>query len=63
MRFAVGPGVRVAGAELMPTRIRSNGMSIGLVINQAAATASPGCLPTVGHYGYSTMFFLFAAAP
>ncbi|MGH9589134.1 MAG: MFS transporter, partial [Terracidiphilus sp.] len=34
--FAVGPGavVWVALSELMPTRIRSNGMSIALVINQ-----------------------------
>src|SRR6185312_10416900 len=34
--FAIGPGVCVwlALSELMPTRIRSNGMSIALVINQ-----------------------------
>src|SRR5271166_6149863 len=35
--FAIGPGVCVwlALSELMPTRIRSNGMSIALLINQA----------------------------
>ena len=39
--FAVGPGVCVwlALSELMPTRIRSNGMSIALLINQAVSTA------------------------
>ena len=38
--FAVGPGVCVwlALSELMPTRIRSNGMSIALVLNQAVST-------------------------
>jgi len=63
--FAVGPGVCVwlALSELMPTRIRSNGMSIALLINQAvAATIAGTFLPTVGKYGYSTMFFGFAAA-
>lgn len=62
--FAVGPGVCVwlALSELMPTRIRSNGMSIALVINQAVSTMIAAIfLPTVGKYGYSTMFFGFAA--
>jgi MFS family permease len=62
--FAVGPGVCVwlALSELMPTRIRSNGMSIALVLNQAVATTIAAVfLPTVGKYGYSTMFFGFAA--
>src|SRR5579864_5317548 len=38
--FAIGPGVCVwlALSELMPTRIRSNGMSIALVLNQAVST-------------------------
>jgi hypothetical protein len=38
--FAVGPGVCVwlALSELMPTRIRSNGMSIALLVNQAVST-------------------------
>jgi MFS family permease len=61
--FAVGPGVCVwlALSELMPTRIRSNGMSIALLINQAVSTSIAAVfLPTVGKYGYATMFFGFA---
>ncbi len=62
--YAVGPGVCVwlALSELMPTRIRSNGMSIALLLNQAVSTTIAAVfLPTVGRYGYSTMFFAFAA--
>ena len=62
--FAIGPGVCVwlALSELMPTRIRSNGMSIALLINQAVSTGIAAVfLPTVGKYGYSTMFLGFAA--
>jgi len=61
--FAIGPGVCVwlALSELMPTRIRSNGMSIALLINQAVSTGIAAVfLPTVGKYGYSTMFWGFA---
>jgi MFS family permease len=61
--FAVGPGVCVwlALSELMPTRIRSNGMSIALLINQAVSTTIAATfLPTVGKHGYATMFFVFA---
>ncbi len=61
--FAVGPGVCVwlALSELMPTRIRSNGMSFALLINIAISTTIAAMfLPTVGQYGYSTMFFIFA---
>ncbi|HEY4301727.1 MAG TPA: MFS transporter [Candidatus Didemnitutus sp.] len=62
--FAIGPGVCVwlALSELMPTRIRSNGMSIALTLNQIVSTTIAAVfLPTVGRYGYSTMFFGFAA--
>lgn len=62
--YALGPGVCVwlALSELMPTRIRSNGMSIALVLNQAVSTTIAAIfLPTVGKHGYSTMFFGFAA--
>lgn len=62
--FAVGPGVCVwlALSELMPTRIRSNGMSIALLVNQGVSTfIAAFFLPTVGKFGYSTMFFAFAA--
>jgi len=61
--FAVGPGVCVwlALSELMPTRIRSNGMSIALLINQAVSTTIAAIfLPTVGKHGYASMFFAFA---
>ncbi len=61
--FAVGPGVCVwlALSELMPTRIRSNGMSVALLVNIAISTTIAAMfLPTVGQYGYSTMFFIFA---
>ena len=61
--FALGPGVCVwlALSELMPTRIRSNGMSIALTINQMVSTTLAGIfLPFVGRYGYSSIFFLFA---
>jgi MFS family permease len=62
--FAIGPGVCVwlALSELMPTLIRSNGMSIALLINQAVSTTIAAIfLPAVGKHGYSVMFFGFAA--
>jgi MFS family permease len=62
--YAVGPGVCVwlALSELMPTRIRSNGMSFALVINQLVSTTLAGIfLPFVSKHGYSSMFFLFAS--
>ena len=61
--YAVGPGVCVwlALTELMPTRIRSNGMSIALVLNQLTSTVLAGIfLPYVSKHGYSSIFFLFA---
>ena len=61
--YAFGPGVCVwlALSELMPTRIRSNGMSIALVINQLISTTLAGIfLPFVSQHGYAFMFFLFA---
>lgn len=61
--FAVGPGVCVwlALSELMPTRIRSNGMSIALLVNQFVSTSIAAVfLPVVGTYGYSTIFFFCA---
>ena len=61
--YAIGPGVVVwlALSELMPTRIRSNGMSIALVINQLVSTTLAAIfLPFVSKYGYSSIFFLFA---
>jgi len=61
--YAMGPGVCVwiALSELMPTRIRSNGMSIALVLNQlVSATLQAIFLPYVAKHGYSSMFYLFA---
>lgn len=61
--FAVGPGVCVwlAMSELLPTRIRSNGMSIALFLNSVTQTAIAAVfLPAVGKYGYASMFFAFA---
>jgi MFS family permease len=61
--YAMGPGVCVwlALSELMPTRIRSNGMSVALVLNQSVSTALAAIfLPFVSKFGYSRMFFLFA---
>lgn len=61
--FAVGPGVCVwlAMSELLPTRIRSNGMSIALFLNSVTQTAIAAVfLPVVGKYGYASMFFAFA---
>ena len=61
--FAIGPGVCVwlALSELMPTRIRSNGMSVALLLKSVIATTiAAKFLPAAGRYGYSTMFFIFA---
>jgi len=61
--YAMGPGVCVwlALSELMPTRIRSNGMSIALVLNQLVSTILAAIfLPFVSKHSYSSMFFLFA---
>ncbi len=61
--FSVGPGVVVwlALSELMPTRIRSMGMGVALLVNQGVSTAIAAVfLPVVGEYGYSTMFLFWA---
>lgn len=58
--YATGPGVCVwlALSELMPARIRSNGMAIALLINQLVSTVIAGSfLPWVGSSGYSGVFF------
>jgi MFS family permease len=61
--YAAGPGVVVwlALSELMPTRIRSTGMGIALLLNQGVSTLMAYVfLPIVGHYGYYAMFFIWA---
>ena len=51
----------LALSELMPTRIRANGMAIALLINQGVSTTIAGTfLPWVGAYGYSSVFFTLA---
>ena len=63
--FAMGPGVCVwlALSELMPTRIRSIGMSVALVLNQLVSTVLAVIfLPVVSRHGYSFMFLIFAAS-
>ncbi|HZY71890.1 MAG TPA: MFS transporter, partial [Edaphobacter sp.] len=62
--YAMGPGVVVwlALTELLPTRIRSSGMGVALLINQGASTLIAAVfLPIVGNYGYYAMFFFWAA--
>ncbi len=62
--YAAGPGVCVwlALSELMPNRIRANGMAIALLINQGVSTTIAGTfLPWVGASGYSTVFFCLGA--
>ena len=61
--YAAGPGVVVwlALSELMPTRIRSTGMGIALLLNQGVSTLMAyAFLPIVGHYGYYAMFLIWA---
>lgn len=57
--FAIGPGVCVwlALTELMPMRIRSVGMGIGLLVNQGIATAIAALfLPVALKWGYAVIF-------
>jgi SP family myo-inositol transporter-like MFS transporter 13 len=61
--FATGPGVCVwlALSELMPTRIRSLGMGIGLLVNQGISTAIAAMfLPVVKSHGYAAIFAFWA---
>ena len=61
--YSLGPGVVVwlALSELMPTRIRSTGMGIALVLNQGASTLIASLfLPVVGNYGFYAMFLFWA---
>ncbi len=61
--YSAGPGVVVwlTLSELMPTRIRSAGMGIALLLNQGVATVFAGIfLPVVSRYGYYAMFTTWA---
>ncbi|MCW1924453.1 sugar porter family MFS transporter [Luteolibacter arcticus] len=60
--FAVGPGVCVwlALTELMPTRIRSLGMGVAMLLNTGVQFLSAFFFPTVvGNHGFSAMFFIW----
>jgi MFS family permease len=61
--FAFGPGVCVwlALTELMPTRIRSTGMGVAMVLNNGVAFLSALLFPVVvGSQGFHMMFFIWA---
>ena len=61
--FASGPGVCVwlALSELMPARIRANGMAIALLINQGVSTTIASVFyPWVNKVGYAWVFFTLA---
>jgi MFS family permease len=61
--YSAGPGVVVwlALSELMPTRIRSAGMGIALLLNQGTSTLIAGVfLPLVSNLGYYSMFLFWA---
>jgi hypothetical protein len=61
--FSVGPGVVVwlALSELMPGRIRANGMSIALFVNQMVAFAIADVfLPWQKACGYAVVFYSLA---
>jgi SP family myo-inositol transporter-like MFS transporter 13 len=62
--YALGPGVVVwlMLSELMPTRIRSVGMGVGLLFNQGISTLiAKVFLPVVGKFGYYAMFAFLAS--
>ena len=61
--YAIGPGICVwlVLSELMPQRIRANGMSIALFMNQFVAWGlASSFLPWVNAWGWHSMFFFFA---
>ena len=61
--FAVGPGVCawLALSELMPARIRANGMSIGMIINQGVSATIASVFPKwVEATSFATVFYILA---
>lgn len=61
--YALGPGLCVwlVLSELMPTRIRANGMAFALFMNQLVAWGLASWFrPWVKAWGWSSMFFFFA---
>lgn len=62
--YALGPGLCVwlVLSELMPQRIRANGMAFALFMNQLVAWGLASTfLPWVNRWGWNSMFFFFAA--
>ena len=62
--YALGPGICVwlVLSELMPQRIRANGMAIALFMNQFVAWGLASTfLPWANRWGWYSMFFFFAA--
>ncbi len=62
--YAIGPGICVwlVLSELMPQRIRANGMAIAMFMNQLVACGLASTFrPWVENWGWSSMFFFFAA--
>ena len=62
--YALGPGICVwlVLSELMPSRIRANGMALALFMNQLVAWGLASWFrPWVAAWGWSSMFFFFAA--
>jgi len=62
--YAIGPGVCVwlVMAELMPTRIRANGMSVSLFCNRCMAMGIASLfLPWANAWGFEWVFLSFAA--
>jgi len=63
--YAAGPGICVwlALSELMPTRIRSIGMGVGLLLNQGVSTIIAAVfLPFTSRFGYAPMFLIWAGS-
>lgn len=61
--YAIGPGICVwlVLSELMPKRIRANGMAIALFMNQLVACGLASTFrPWVETWGWDSMFFFFA---
>ncbi len=61
--YALGPGLCVwlVLSELMPSRIRANGMAFALFMNQLVAWGLASWFrPWVALWGWSSMFFFFA---
>ena len=61
--YALGPGICVwlVLSELMPSRIRANGMAVALFMNQLVAWGLASWFrPWVAEWGWASMFYFFA---